>query len=157
MPEIPSEQANQGNPPLNATIQDEELQDIDSNVRSLISVLNSFPGVETTGSCGGHPEPRKIYQWPSGSWNVVMHIKHNRTGLLSLEFLAWAINHDIRRSKGNRILFLPTAPPPWLNGPGQCLYYVLEGSQGEDPEKLAITLGDLKKTYFRTRSNRRYC
>lgn len=120
--------------------------EIDINIRHLIDVLNSFPGVTTFASCGGHPEPRTPAQWPVGSWYVFMHISRNQPGLLSLEFLAWAINNAMSCSDRNILLF-PTSPPPWLNEPGKSLKYSLE-ADGVNPEELATVLADWKRRYY---------
>ena len=40
---------------------------IDKNMRPLVRVVNTLPGVKTVGCCGGH-ENRKRCQQPKGKW-----------------------------------------------------------------------------------------
>ena len=122
--------------------------DLDRNVVHLVRILNSFPGIQTIGSCGGHPNPDPC-QWSEGSFYVKFHVAWNAEGRLSLEFLAWLINDMVVRTttKGN-VLLLPVSPPPYLNDPGNCLCFVIEGSNGADPEELAETMDEAKTKCF---------
>lgn len=42
---------------------------LDPNIRPLVELLNTHPGVATVGSCGGHPDPTPLQQ-PAGRWFV---------------------------------------------------------------------------------------
>jgi hypothetical protein len=53
-----------------------------------------------------------------------------------LEHLAWAVNEDYRGA-GRSVILLPTSAPPYLNTPSQCLSFVIEGYNDENPDKLA--------------------
>jgi hypothetical protein len=64
-------------------------------------------------------------------------------GWLVLEHLAWAINHDYH--EGRKVMFLPTARPPFLNFPGKTLCFVIEGYENEDPDRLAEFLNQVRK------------
>jgi hypothetical protein len=120
---------------------------IDANMRSLIRALNAFPGAETIGSCGGHPDPT-LAQWPEGTWYVNLLFDQSVDGFFALEFLAWAINNDYRRS-GFRVMLYPYAPPPYMNVPGRVLRYHLEGYDA-DPNALATFLNAMRRKHFIT-------
>lgn len=109
-------------------------REIDENMRSLVRILNLYPFVETIGSCGGHAEKTNASQWDAGDFYVTLNFKSSPTARYTIEFLAWAINHDYRQ--GNDVTFLPKSAPPYLNTPGECMYWAIEGYQA-DPEDLA--------------------
>ena len=112
----------------------DDLAGLDPNIRPLVAVLNSFEGIHTVGSCGGHPNPRPG-QDPEGSWSVSFYVDHSEDGWVALEWLVWLINNDYRRG-GHDVFLGPYAPPPYLNTPGACLTFHLRG-HNEDPEALA--------------------
>ena len=60
-----------------------ELPFIDENVRALVELLNTLPGIRTRSSCGGHAKPNSI-QVPLGHWWVGFTVAPTRggTGLL---------------------------------------------------------------------------
>ena len=111
--------------------------ELDANMVKLVRVLNSYPGVTTIGSCGGHEEPRKPVQWRAGTWYV-------------LEFLAWAINNDAARTldSWDSLALLPKAAPPFLNTPGDMLSFVLESYKGQDPYDLAAFLEKVRPEFI---------
>lgn len=121
-------------------------KDIDPRIRRLVRALNSFDAVFTIGSCGGHPPPLKGGQWAEGTWYVKFNVEHNARGWRALEFLAWLINRDYARA--HHVELYPTAPPPYLNGPGQVLSFALEGFEGEDPDGLARWMGAARRGLY---------
>src|SRR6266542_2816542 len=110
--------------------------DIDASIRGLVDALNAFDGIETIGSCGGHPEPLSPGQFPEDEWFVRFRVEHSENGWHALEFLAWLINNDYVRG-GHNVMLYPTASPPYLNRPGKVLSFALEGRRGEDADALA--------------------
>lgn len=120
---------------------------IDANIRRLVNALNAFDGITTIGSCGGHPKPLKGGQWPEGTWYVKMKFRHDARGWRALEFLAWLINNDYARA-GHQVVLIPTAAPPYLNGPGRVLSFVIEGRGGEDPNALARWMNKARTGVF---------
>src|SRR3954451_23348932 len=108
------------------------VSDLDPNIVSLVEALNSFKGITTVGSCGGHVDPGPA-QRPAGEWTVTFMLGPTDDGWRALEFLAWLVNNDSRRS-GSKVHLEPFAPPPYLNTPGECLVFRLSGWGGEDPE-----------------------
>ncbi len=98
--------------------------DIDANVRSLVEVINRFPGLNTIDSCGGHADA-KPYQELEGQWRVGLEVDHTEEGWRSLEFLAWAAG-DFRKG-GQPVTLGAFSHPPFLNTPGQCLTFTLHG------------------------------
>lgn len=107
----------------------------DPNMHRLVRALNAFPGLLTIGRCGGHEHPSPA-QWPAGSWYVKFEVARTDDGWFAPEFLVWFVNNDYRRA-GHRVTLFPTAAPPYLNIPGQCLRWAFEGYDGEDPDQLA--------------------
>lgn len=101
--------------------------ELDSNIVGLVRALNKYPGVITVGSCGGHEPPLQPSQWLAGSWYVKFDIVPDRTGWYVLEHLAWAINEDCRLLGNQHVILMPIAAPPYLNTPGRCLAFVIEG------------------------------
>lgn len=122
-------------------------ESLDRNMVRLVRTLNSFPGIRTIGSCGGHPNPGPC-QWPEGSFYVKFHVKWTQDGLLALEFLAWLVNTVMVQRTEGRVTLLPVAPPPYLNGPGTCLHFVIEGNDGADPEQLGRDMKEIKRKCF---------
>lgn len=116
----------------------------DPNIVGLVRALNRYPGLMTIGSCGGHEIITNPSQWVAGTWYVKFDLHADRLGWYVLEHLAWAIN-EAYRGAGHHVILLPTAPPPYLNTPGQCLHFVVEGYEGEDPDKLAHFLESVRK------------
>lgn len=71
--------------------------EIDANIVPLVRALNSFPGIFTLGSCGGHPN-NKEFQNPEGTFDIVFGVevadqRPTREGWLSLEFLIYVFNN----------------------------------------------------------------
>ena len=127
--------------------------DLDPNVVSLVKALNSFKGITTVGSCGGHAKPEPG-QNPAGEWSVSFRISLDADGWHALEFLAWVVNNDARRG-GSKVHLEPFASPPYLNTPGECLVFHLKGWGGEDPEDFARSLSETKvQCYIAPRSGR---
>jgi hypothetical protein len=130
-------------------------QTIDASIRQLVDALNAFRGIRTIGSCGGHPEPVTGGQWPAGAWYVKFRVDQDEAGWRALEFLAWLINNAYQRAEHHVTLY-PTAPPPYLNTPGQVLAFALEGFDGEDPNQLAECMDRLRaKAYVPPPAKRR--
>ena len=125
--------------------------ELDPSIVDLVRVLNSFPGIDTIGSCGGHESPVSDEQAPAGLWWVKFTVAQNADGWVSLEFLAWAINRDMERS-GSQVVLFPTAPPPWLNHPGQVLSFVMERTATDRDEdessRVAAWLEKLRDQYY---------
>lgn len=112
--------------------------EIDANMHNLVRILNLYPYVETIGCCGGHAECTNPSQWEAGDYYVTLNVKPGVGRRFVIEFLAWAINNDCRR--GHDVVFIPKSAPPYLNTPGECMYWAIEG-YNEDPDDLARFLG----------------
>lgn len=118
--------------------------DLDATIVTLVRALNRYPGVMTVGSCGGHEVITTPSQWEAGSWYVKFRLPSDKFGWYLLEHLAWVVNEDYRLADP-RVILLPTAAPPYLNTVGQCLYFVVEGRDGVDPDDLAGFLDETRK------------
>lgn len=134
---------------------------IDEPVRQLCRVLNSFPGVYTYTSCGGHAEfdpPGNTCQAPEGCWYVDSHIDRTDDGHAALEFFAW-VYKDIAP---DGFLFDVFARAPYLNCPGSMIYYRWAGSDPDDPASTADAFAEcLRRARFSyfvtpTRARRMY-
>ena len=110
--------------------------EIDINVRSLVEIINRFPGLHTNDSCGGHASPAS-YQEPEGQWRIGLDVDHTEEGWRSLEFLAWAVS-DFRKS-GRKITLGAFSHPPYLNTPGSCLFFVIH-AEALLPDEFATVL-----------------
>jgi hypothetical protein len=122
-------------------------KDLDKNMVRLVRALNAFQGVTTIGSCGGHPNPRGC-QRSEGAFYVNFTLSWDQQGQLALEFLAWLVNNFLRGRIEGMIVLIPFAPPPYLNGPGTCLHFTIEGRDGADPEELATHMDDARREFF---------
>ena len=65
---------------------------------------------------------------------VKFGLEKSEIGWRTLEFLAWVCS-DMERA-GERMMFFPTSPPPYLNTPGDCLSFVIEVHPLEDDQDL---------------------
>lgn len=118
--------------------------ELDANIVRLVQALNRYPGVMTVGSCGGHETITNPSQWQAGTWYVKFTLPSGKFGWYLLEHLAWVVNEDYRGS-GRNVVLLPTSAPPYLNTVGQCLHFVIEGYDDENPDELAEFLDATKK------------
>ncbi len=125
-------------------------KDIDKEILPLVKVLNSFPGVETIGSCAGHKglEEQEGGRCPQDSFYIKMLIDWTEEGYFSLEWLSWFINNNLKRGDCN-ILLYPFSPPPYLNTPGEMLWFLLEGNN-LDLVDLAEEIEDARDELFYT-------
>lgn len=120
--------------------------ELDKNIVTLVRALNAFKGITTIGSCGGHARQKNESQWPKGSWYIKFSVARDDDGWFALEFLAWLVNNSMSRSDMQVALY-PTAAPPYLNSPGEGLYFVLEGHQ-EEPDKVAHLMNQMHMTRY---------
>jgi hypothetical protein len=119
--------------------------ELDRNIIKLVRALNSFAGIQTIGSCGGHKDPQS-YQQPKGSWLITLEVDHSEEGWFALEFLAWFVNNNLVRG-GWRVQLTLHAFPPFINVPGEALYFALAG-EGETPDLIAQELRAAKKGFY---------
>lgn len=124
-------------------------KELDPNMVRLVKALNSFAGIRTRGSCGGHPN-NKPCQKPKGSWSVVFDVDHTEKGWHALEFLVWLTNNNMAR-EGHKIFLSPHAFPPFVNVPGEALYFALD-AKDVDPDELAEIVRKSKRELYLTPS-----
>lgn len=120
--------------------------ELDQNILSLVKALNAFDGITTVGSCGGHQNANVRYQNEEGTWYVSFDADHTEDGWFALEFIAWVVR-DWGRGGHNGTLEA-TSLPPYLNEPGSCLRFVLEGWGHEVPDELAKFIDDLREEFY---------
>lgn len=118
--------------------------ELDVNIVELVKVLNSFDGIYTIGSCGGHSNP-KPYQLPERRWEVLFKIEPT-ADLLSIEFIVWSIN-NMRRFKQRRVWIEPHSFTPILKKDQYSLYFALEG-EGVAADEIAMELESDKVEFY---------
>jgi hypothetical protein len=125
--------------------QGEPLGGIDENVVGLVTELNAWPGLFTTSSCGGHPDPVSG-QCPEGVWQIYVDLRlddEERPLLeswLSLEYLAYVCS---KRLGGIDLRVFASAPFP--NGFGESITFIMTGSG--DPQTTADQLVELRAEF----------
>jgi hypothetical protein len=140
-------------PPEDATKENAQMpqnknpEKLDKNMVRLVRALNAFKGVTTIGSCGGHPNHGPA-QSPAGTFYVKFDLSWDRQGQFALEFLAWMVNEYMHATTKGRVMLRPVSPPPYLNRPGTCLHFAIDGFDGADPEQLATELNQARRRYF---------
>lgn len=116
---------------------------LEANVVPLVKVMNTFPGLHTTESCGGHKNPQ-IWQKSEGEFTIIFRVDHTLEGLLALEFLVWIVNGSGPLQTNGQIGV--HSFPPYLNTPGEAHYFCWDGVG--DPGKVAETLELIKGKFF---------
>jgi hypothetical protein len=113
-----------------------ELQ-IDARVKSLVRILNAFPGVLTLSSCGGHAEKTNFSQADADSFYVNMEMDPLRGGWRSLQLITFAIaeTHENTEFDEEQVDL-----SVWTNGGTEGLCFEVKGSDGADPDSLALEL-----------------
>ena len=105
--------------------------------------VNRLPGIATSESCQGFidghrpEEPWSVHFGPTGTPSVKAYA--------SLEFLVWFV-HPARHA-GFNLSVAVNSPPPYLNGPGESMYFVLE-CKNKHPDELADLLHNLVTDLF---------
>jgi hypothetical protein len=120
-------------------------EELDGNIVSLVRALNSFEGIQTIGSWVEHPNTKPDHN-PEGSWDIIFDVGKCEHGWFALEFLTWFINNKMF-SEEHSVLLLPDAIPPFLNIPGEVIFFSLTGG-GVDPDWLAKELLKGKEEFF---------
>ncbi len=111
-----------------------EIPGIDPNIKRLVAEINKIPGLQTTGSCGGHYDAL-MYQCVMGTFLVTINVEWTADGLLSLERLIWATCFGPLNGLGHITMH---SAPPFLNYPRKTLYFAWDGVG--DPERAADEL-----------------
>lgn len=125
--------------------------EMDANIVGLAKVLNSFDGIYTISSCGGHKR-NKSFQLPAGNWEVTFKLRPARQNSpsvdawLTLEFLVYLFSKCYSSDKGY-VRIAPFSPSPYLNGPGNSISFTLEGEDA-DPDEVADWLLMCEKNYL---------
>ena len=106
-------------------ISDADYETFDPAIVDLCRAVNEFPDIQTSDSCQGfvddhrEGEPWSVYFAPRPS-------PPTPAGYASIEFLVYLCGRPAR-DDGFDVRVRVNAPPPLLNGPGQCLYFIIEG------------------------------
>jgi hypothetical protein len=115
------------------------LNDLDHNIVSLVVELNSFPGISTFSSCGGHLHPTALSQCPEGVFQINFNVYPLHGGWRSLELIASAVSESADHGKLSITL--------WSMGGGGSVCFELSGCDHADPDRLAEFLTQLRLTY----------
>jgi len=108
----------------------------DQPMIKLARAIDEFEGIQTVQVNEGKPNEQ---------WIVFFTVAHNEHGWRALEFLAW-----IAQDYG--LWIAASAPPPYLNEPGNCLCFWLRGAYGKQ-NKLANWINHLRKDYIAPEEN----
>jgi hypothetical protein len=118
-------------------------------IEEIKQAVDSFEAV-TWSTCGGTVLDKSDEKYIECGW-VKFGLQKTETGWRTLEFLAWTCT-DMMRA-GERLEFFPTAPPPYLNEPGDCLSFVIEvypkeGDQDQRFHKVAQFINQCRNDYW---------
>ena len=91
-------------------------------IEKIEAAVKAYEGVVWTSS--GYPLQGKAGEAPTEAGWVKFGIAKTELGWRTLEYLAWVVGDML--AAGERLRFFPTAPPPYLNTPGECLSFVIE-------------------------------
>lgn len=114
-------------------------KDLDHNIVSLVVELNSFPGITTFSSCGGHLHPTLLSQCQEGHFEVNFNVDPLRGGWRSLELIASAVSESADHGKLSITL--------WSMGGGGSVCFELSGCDHAEPDRLAELLSQSRLTY----------
>lgn len=115
------------------------LNDLDRNIVSLVAELNSFPGITTFSSCGGHLHPTTHSQCPDGVLEINFNVDPLRGGWRSLELIASAVSESADHGKLSITL--------WSMGGGGSVCFELRGCDHADPDRFAVLLSQSRLMY----------
>ena len=123
--------------------------ELDANVVELVRAINSFPGIYTVGSCGGHPN-NQDFQSREGTFDIVLQLevesmRPTEDAWLSLEFLVYIFN-NVFYGTGIKVFVGPYSAPPHYNEPGSTITFRAGGE--ENPDEIAELLLDQKNQWF---------
>ncbi len=112
---------------------------IDQRVKRIVKSLNTFPGIYTFSSCGGHAKQTCTSQVPKNEFNVNFSVDPARGGWRSLELIVYALGESPECQN--------LKVEAWPNGTPGCLSFELRGIQNADPDELANLFDSLRGRY----------
>lgn len=115
------------------------LKDLEHNIVSLVAELNTFPGITTFSSCGGHLHPTALSHCHEGDFEVNFNVDPLRGGWRSLELIASAVSESVDHGKLSITL--------WSMGGGGSVCFELTGCDHADPDSLAELLSLSRLAY----------
>ena len=107
---------------------------VDLNMRALVKLVESIPGIETLGSCGGHKSPREC-QHPKGQWFVSFRAKDLT---LLRHFRRWCRRYTIHLHKGPSDLYCKCLRCTGCKHLNPSTWYYMKGNG--DPRNVAKRL-----------------
>jgi hypothetical protein len=118
--------------------------DLDPAIVELCKAINEFPGIITTESCQGFIGDHR----PGEPWAVYFNFDGlpNLDGYASVEFLVWVTKREAWAA-GFDTAVLVNAPPPYLNGICQSMYYCLQ-CPNQHPDEFAKFLREMRDQLF---------
>lgn len=107
--------------------------EIEDGVIETVDAINDFEGLRTVGSCEGHDDQNGGQ--PGDEWFVAIKPDRSEHGWFDLEFLSWVVSDFNRGNRGEgRIELSPHSAPPYLNEPGNTMYFALIGRMVDQAE-----------------------
>jgi hypothetical protein len=107
--------------------------ELDSGILDAVRAFSCIPGITTVSSCEGHPErDGDEAEWHIG-WRIIaadpgagiFESGPDPQGWTITEWLIWHVN-DLAKA-GFGIYRNLSVPPPFLNGPGECMTFWVHG------------------------------
>lgn len=118
---------------------------LDPEIVDLCRAINEFPDIATTQSCQGFVDGHR----PGEPWAVYFRPNPSPPtpdGYASIEFLIYLCGREAEAS-GFDVRATVNAPPPSLNGPGECLYFVISGIK-RHPNEFAAYVRQMRDNFF---------
>ena len=119
--------------------------ELDPAVVELCRAINEFPDIRTSDSCQGFIDDHR----PGEPWAVYFapHPSPPTPGAYAaVEFLVW-LCRSVARDRGFDVSVELNAPPPYLNGPGECLYFIIKG-RNRHPTEFAQFIREARDNVF---------
>ena len=113
--------------------------ELDQNIVRLVTELNTFPGIITFSSCGGHAPPTTPSQCRAGTFEVNFNAYPLRGGWRSLELIASVVSESVEHDKLTITV--------WSMGGGTSICFELSGRGQADPELLAQNLASIRPMF----------
>ena len=112
---------------------------MDERVAALVEIINSFPGVETFSSCGGHEEKFRFSQCDPNDFIIKFDLDPDDDGFYSLGILTMAA---VKMNKNNDGMIMITAiiNPFMGEGSPDDLAFMIMATNGSDPDEYAETI-----------------
>jgi hypothetical protein len=87
--------------------------EIDENIKELVELMNTLPGIHTSSCCGGHKNPT-VGQNKEDTFNVTFNVAFNKQGRKSLGIITWSVQQACLVVYGQMADMLSKEQREWL-------------------------------------------